>query len=167
MAKFIKNVDEVTFEPWGRGRTFSAKLGRLSREIGAKMLGYNVTVLPPGKRAFPAHNHRANEEMFFILDGHGEIRVGRETYPVRKGDVIACSPGGPETAHTIINTSQAELRYLAVSTMVSPELVEYPDSGKIAGYHWLPPAADGTPQRIRIMRKGESHPDEYWEGEEI
>jgi uncharacterized cupin superfamily protein len=166
MPKFIVNLDDIRYDDWGRGENFAARIGRISGRLGAEKLGYNVTVLAPGKRAFPAHNHRANEEMFFILEGAGEIRVGAESFPVRQGDVIACPTGGPETAHQIVNTSQGELRYLAVSTMTSPELVVYPDSGKIAGYHWLAPAADGTPQRIRIIKKGQSHPDEYWEGEE-
>lgn len=166
MPKFIVNVDDIPASDWGHGEKFAASIKRISGQIGADKLGYNITVLAPGKRAFPAHNHRANEEMFFILQGAGEIRVGPDSFPVRKGDVIACPPGGPETAHQIVNTSKEEMRYLAVSTMSTPELVEYPDSGKIAGYHWLPSSADGTPRRIRIIKKGESHPDEYWEGEE-
>ena len=39
-------------------------------------LHYNLTAVPPGKRAFPFHNHRVNEEMFFILEGTGEVRIG-------------------------------------------------------------------------------------------
>ena len=46
------------------------------------------------------------------------------------GDIIACPPGGPETAHQILNTGNEELRYLAVSTKPSPEICDYPDSGK-------------------------------------
>ena len=29
-----------------------------------------------------------NEEMFFILDGSGKIRIGAETLDVRKGDIF-------------------------------------------------------------------------------
>jgi uncharacterized cupin superfamily protein len=98
--------------------------------LGSKKLGYNVTVVPQGKSAFPFHSHGVNEEMFFVLEGEGEVRIGSETYSIRGGDVIACPPGGPETAHQIANTGDAELRFLAVSTKLSPEIVEYPDSGK-------------------------------------
>lgn len=107
-----------------------AKLGLLAPTLGAQKLGYNLTVVPPGRRAFPFHSHRLNEEMFFVLEGAGEIRIGQERFPIRRGDVIACPPGGPETAHQIVNTSEAELRYLAVSTKLSPEIAEYPDSNK-------------------------------------
>ena len=42
--------------------------------------------------------------MFFILDGEGELRFGDKRYPLRRHDIIACPPGGPEVAHQIINT---------------------------------------------------------------
>lgn len=48
----------------------------------------------------------------------------------QKLGVIACPPGGPESAHQIINSGAGELRYLDVSTKMTPELVDYPDSNK-------------------------------------
>jgi uncharacterized cupin superfamily protein len=36
--------------------------------------------------------------MFLILEGEGELRFGDKRYPIRKHDVIACPPGGPEVA---------------------------------------------------------------------
>jgi uncharacterized cupin superfamily protein len=109
---------------------FGGKMGLISSQIGAKKLGYNLTVVEPGARVFPFHNHRVNEEMFFILEGEGEVRIGSETYPTKKGDIIACPPGDASTAHQIINTGSEEMRYLAVSTKESPEIADYPDSGK-------------------------------------
>jgi len=106
------------------------QMGMVGMTLGSQKLGYNVTVVPAGKRAFPLHNHHVNEEMFFILEGSGEVRIGAETFPIKKGDFICCPPGGKELAHQIINTSNAELRYLAVSTKQTPEIAEYPDSGK-------------------------------------
>ena len=52
-------------------------------------------------------------------------------YPIRKHDVIACPPGGPEVAHQIINTGATTMRYLALSTLADVEACEYPDSQKI------------------------------------
>ena len=119
--------------------------------IGARLLGYNITAVPPGKRAFPLHNHHANEEMFFILAGSGELRVGAEVWSIRAGDFIASPPGGPESAHQIINTGSEEMRYLAVSTMITPETVEYPDSSKVALMS-RQTAADGSPRMVRAHR---------------
>jgi uncharacterized cupin superfamily protein len=83
---------------------FDARLGPLGERIGARKLGYNLTVIAPGKAAFPKHSHRVNEEMFFILEGHGELRLGDAVYPVRPGDVIACPAGDAGGAHQLRNT---------------------------------------------------------------
>ena len=88
---------------------FDARMGEIAPRVGAKLLGYNITAVPPGMRAFPKHNHRANEEMFFVLEGNGELHVGDQTYAVRAGDIIGCPPGGPDTAHQLVNTGAAEL----------------------------------------------------------
>jgi uncharacterized cupin superfamily protein len=137
---------------------FGGRIGAISPKIGARNLGYNITVLAPGKAAFPKHSHRVNEEMFFILDGSGELRLGDATHPVRAGDVIACPPGGPDTAHQLINTGRDELRFLAVSTMMFPEICEYPDSGKLNAI-----TGSGPDDFRHIARHGESL--DYWDGE--
>jgi uncharacterized cupin superfamily protein len=161
--RHIVNLDQLEYRPLGNGEKFEARMGAVGSRVGAQKLGYNVTVVPPGKRAFPFHNHRVNEEMFFVLDGEGEVRIGAETHAIRKGDVVACPPGGPEVAHQIVNTGKAELRYLAVSTRLYPEIAEYPDSGKI-GILAEVTGPDGKPQPFRFVSKKENSLD-YYEGE--
>lgn len=123
------------------------------RSLGAQKLGYSVTAVPPGKRALPFHNHRISEEMFFVLEDEGEVRIGKSCCPIRSGDVIARPAGGPETAHQIINTSTVDIKYLAVSTQRSPEIAEYPDSGKLGVLAELPPNAAGQPQGFRFVSR--------------
>jgi len=172
MPKPIINIADVVLEPRPPGfapsgeaaERFDAKMGFIAPRIGAQKLGYNITAVPPGKSAFPPHNHHANEEMFFVLQGTGELRVGESTYPVRAGDVIACPAGGKEMAHQIINSGTEELRYLAVSTKLSPELVEYPNSGKFGVLAERPASADGKPQRFMFVGR-ENQSLDYWEGE--
>ncbi|MGD9788204.1 MAG: cupin domain-containing protein [Sulfuricellaceae bacterium] len=172
MLKPIINIADVALEPWPAGAAlagtaaerYEAKMGFIGPRIGARKLGYNITAVPPGKSAFPLHNHHANEEMFFVLQGSGELRIGGDVHPIRAGDVIACPPGGKEKAHKITNTGTEELRYLAVSTKLSPEVVDYPDSGKFGVLVELGPDADGKPQRfVHVGREGQSL--SYWEGE--
>ena len=172
MPKPIVNIADVVLNPQphvftptaAAAERFEAKIGYIGPHIGAQKLGYNITVVPPGKRAFPLHNHRVNEEMFFVLEGCGEIRIGNATYPIRQGDIIGCPPGGRETAHQIINTSAGELRYLAVSTKLSPEIAEYPDSGKFGVLAELPGDAGGKPRVFRYVGR-ESGSLNYWEDE--
>lgn len=137
---------------------YDLRWGEISRRIGARKLGYNLTVVAPGKRGCPFHSHRAEEEMFLILEGEGELRYGDARHPLRAGDVIACPTGGPETAHQIINTGASELRYLAVSTMAEVEVCEYPDSGKIGAF------AGAEPARLRHLTRSSDARD-YWENE--
>lgn len=166
MDKPILNIKDLEFMDWGQGERFAARFGLISRKIGANGLGYNLTVVPPGKRAFPFHSHRVNDEMFFILSGSGQIRIGDKRWDISEGDVIACPPGGPETAHQIINTSEADLEYLAVSTTKSPEVAQYPDSDKVGVIMEFEANEDGMPEMWRLMMKSESTQVDYWEGED-
>ncbi len=129
----IVNLDAVAMKPYGKGDRLQSMLGRVGRELGAEALGCTLVALAPGKAAWPYHNHYAEEEIFVILDGEGSLRYDGETYPVRAGDVIF-TPTGPGTAHQIVNSSDAELRYMAISTNEPAEVCEYPDSGKIGAY---------------------------------
>lgn len=157
MLKPIVNIADVSLAPtspdWAAAtghaaEDFAAKTGMIGARIGARKLGYNITAVPPGKRAAPFHNHPAKEEMFFVLQGSGEVRIGEERYSIRSGDIIACPAGGAGTAHQIINTGTEELRYLAVSTEHCLEMAQYPDSGKFAVGAEVGTAPDGTPQRV-------------------
>ena len=172
MPRHIVNIADLepqavplAFAPTGAAADrYDPRVARIAPMLGAQKLGYNLTVLPPGKRGYPFHNHRVNEEMFFVLQGEGEVRIGTERHAIRPGDIIACPPGDPESAHQIINTGSADLRYLSISTREYPEVCEYPDSGKFGVMADYGPAADGTPQFFRVIgRQGESV--DYWEGE--
>lgn len=164
MNRPIVNLADLEFRTSSHGDRYEARMGAIGARIGAQKLGYNVTILPPGKRAFPFHAHRVNEEMFFVLEGQGELRMGAEVLPIQKGDFIACPPGGPERAHQIVNTGTEELKYLAVSTRLSPEIAEYPDSGKFGVLAELPSDEPGRPQMFRYVGRASLSLD-YWEGE--
>ena len=128
MSKPFVNLDEVEFNDVEESGFYTSKRAEFSAGIGARKLGYNLTELPPGKAQCPFHSHRAEEEMFLILEGEGELRFGDQRYEIRKHDVIACPVGGPEVAHQIINTGSTTMRYLALSSRADLEVCEYPDS---------------------------------------
>ena len=67
--KPILNLSEITdFQSHEQG-SFAAKYANISTKIGAEKLGYNITIVPPGKKSWPFHNHHISEEMFIILKG--------------------------------------------------------------------------------------------------
>jgi Fe-S cluster assembly ATP-binding protein len=110
--KPIMNLADVPLRESRHGETFAAQLGRIGPLIGAKKLGCQLHIVPPRKKAFPRHAHHANEEMFFVLSGTGQFRIGEETHAIRAGDVIAALSGDGSTAHQIVNTSDEELGLL-------------------------------------------------------
>ena len=130
----VINIDELKLEHFSQGDKFEADSVRIAPLLGGKDLGYSYDVVPPGKCSCPFHSHRAEEEMFFIVRGTGTLRYGDKTRRIRAGDVICCPIGGPETAHQIVNDSEAELAYLSVSTMMPAEICEYPDSKKVGAF---------------------------------
>jgi uncharacterized cupin superfamily protein len=172
MTHPILNIADIELQPrpaafaatGAAAERYDARMGQIAARLGARKLGYNLTAVPPGKRAFPFHNHHVNEEMFFVLEGTGEVRIGTATYPIRAGDVVALPAGGKETAHQVTNTGSVELKYLAVSTKLSPEIAEYPDSGKFGVLAEYPAGQDGKPRMFRFIGR-ESSAADYWEGE--
>jgi uncharacterized cupin superfamily protein len=172
MTKPVLNLDELVIETPSADHTpkgpnahqYDIRWGEIASRIGARKLGYNLTVVAPGKRNCPFHNHRVEEEMFFILEGTGELRYGDAHYPLRAGDVVACPTGGPETAHQIVNTGEVELRYLAVSNQSEAEICEYPDSGKYLAFAPGDPSGKPVPRHVRVIGRPEDSLD-YWDGE--
>ena len=162
--KRIINVAEIALEHFAHGDKFEVEDGAIGPVVGARQLGYSLAVVPPGKRAYPFHCHHVNEEMFLVLEGRGVVRIGDQEHPIRKGDVIAAPAGGRDTAHQIVNTSDEELRYLMVSTMIPTEVVEYPDSSKVAVFVGSAPGED--PSKRTFNHRGRLGPSlDYWDGE--
>ena len=107
----------------------------MGEAAGARRLGYNLTLVKPGARSNPYHFHHAEEEAFYILEGHGTLRQGdeqggEELVEIGPGDIVAF-PAGTGISHQFINTSEAPLVYLAISTIELLDVAEYPDSDKL------------------------------------
>lgn len=165
MTHPIVNLSDLKMTETAPGKQrFAGHAGRIGGVIGMKQLGAQYMIVPPGKTAYPCHNHHVNEEFFVILSGHGTWRVGADRFPVRAGDVIAAPAGGIETAHQLI-AGDEKLRYLAISTRHPADIVEYPDSGKKAVAAGIPDGGGMLSARLRrILRPGADL--DYWDGEE-
>jgi len=157
----IIHIDDVPLADRTRGSKFAVKWGRVGPLVGLAGLGCAVHVVPPGKRAFPFHRHHVADEMFFILSGTGQYRHGDATHPLRSGDFVGAPAGGE--AHQIVNTGADELRYLAFSTVGSVDVVDYPDSGKIAVAAGVKNADFKTATYAKV---GRMQPTDYYDGEE-
>ena len=87
--------------------------------------------VPPGKSAYPKHFHNYNSECFYIISGEGMLETEDGFVQVSAGDIMVF-PCGKAGTHKLTNTSETEnLLYLDFDTTNSPDIIEYPDSGKI------------------------------------
>ncbi len=93
MTKPILNIADVVIQtadpshaPKGdTAKHYDIRWGEIASQIGARKLGYNLTVVAPGKRNCPFHSHRVEEEMFFILEGSGELRYRQRALSDQNG----------------------------------------------------------------------------------
>ncbi len=107
------------------------------KELGSTgRLSCGLWELPPGKKSFPFHLHHLTEEALYVVSGSCKVRSSEGLTEVSAGDWVGFPPG---KAHQLINDGTEPCVYLAMG--VNPagvDVVEYPDSGKIAGSIQLP-----------------------------
>ncbi|CAH0301135.1 hypothetical protein SRABI123_04552 [Pseudomonas sp. Bi123] len=91
MHPAILNLNQVELVPLPEGFAptgeaagrYQQRQARIGQQLGAQKLGYRLYALEPGMRGSPFHSHRVNEEMFYIVAGEGEVRLGTERFPIR------------------------------------------------------------------------------------
>ena len=154
----VRNFNDADTKRELRPPLYDSVCARLARGTAARKLGASIDTVAPGMRSCPYHFHHAQEEMFVVIEGTGTLRVAGELIPLRDGDV-AFIPPGPEYPHQIINTSDAPLKYLSISTRESPEICEYPDSNK---YLAMASLAEG--KLFDAIQRSRNSVD-YWDGE--
>jgi mannose-6-phosphate isomerase-like protein (cupin superfamily) len=77
---------------------FLADDGSLVRELAAPgnapLTGHSLAEIrhPPGT-ASREHSHRVAEEVYYVLEGEGLMRVDGEVRAIGPGDVVVISPG--------------------------------------------------------------------------
>jgi uncharacterized cupin superfamily protein len=106
--------------------------------------------IAPGARGAPHHCHSTEEELFVVLEGAGELRLGDERHPVRRGSVVA-RPPGTGVAHSF-HAGDGGLELLGWGTRQPGDIAYYPDSSKV----YL--------RGIGVI--GRLEPADYWDGEE-
>ncbi|MGD2042795.1 MAG: cupin domain-containing protein [Acidimicrobiia bacterium] len=134
---------------------------RLGLRIGAQMLGASVYLMKPGQKSFPYHFHHGNEEMLIVLEGSVTVRTPDGEQVATRGDAMSFATGHTG-AHQLVNHTDEDARVLMMSTMVSPEIVEYPDSGNVGVFAERAP--EDPESGLRAILDGGAVVD-YFEGE--
>jgi len=152
-------------ENWDEQRTrlgYTWRRRALRRPLGIELLGASLYELPRGQATWPYHWHWANEELLIVVAGALTLRTPEGERELATGDVVAF-PRGPGGAHQIRNRSDATARILIVSTMLHPEIAEYPDSGKLVVAAGAPPTpGEEAPLELLFRKESAVH---YWDGE--
>ena len=148
----IANLDEVPSDPYEIG-PFRADRRRVARHVGARLLGYSLYRLQPGDRTWAYHLQHVNEELALVLAGRAAMRTPGGELEVGRGDAIAF-PAGPAGAHGFRAIGDEPFEVLILSTMMEPEVAEYPDSEKLYVMVGAAPGGDIAARRVdHVFRK--------------
>jgi uncharacterized cupin superfamily protein len=161
-------IDESEFD-WVESETgdrFAFRRKQLGALAGGRDIGCSLYEVPPGKRPWPRHYHEGNEEALYVLAGTGTLhtREGTDDCPLSPGTYVAL-PTGEAFARQIENDGDEPLRYLAISTMHTPDVAVYPDSDKVGVFCGSPPGGDKDARTLHGYFPRESAVG-YWDGEQ-
>ncbi|MFW9831229.1 MAG: cupin domain-containing protein [Candidatus Thorarchaeota archaeon] len=90
-----------------------------SQDGTMRILGIWDDSLNPGTLIDP-HYHTDIEEVYYILEGEGEVLVGHETRHVNPGHVVYIPPN---QLHTIRPRGKEPLRWITIAIAIDPELI--------------------------------------------
>lgn len=102
----IHNIDQVPAFITKDGSEIRELLAYRNSSIRRQSLA--EARVAPGQRT-EAHRHPVAEEIYYILEGRGEMRLDGETRLVGPGDAIAIPPGA---THQITNVGRTVLKFL-------------------------------------------------------
>jgi uncharacterized cupin superfamily protein len=119
---------DFTQPSWDADKYPGRHVAPVGAQAGARELAANVYELDPGAVGSPFHLHHANEELLLVLSGTPSLRGPDGTELLSAGAVVAF-PRGRAGSHSLVNRSDAPVRYVVVSTTKRPDVVEYPDTG--------------------------------------
>jgi len=141
--------------PWTEAVNHGPFLQR-RKGLGGERLSAGLWELPPGKRSFPLHAHLVTDEALFVLSGNGKVRTPEGLTEIGPGDFVHFPPGGP--AHQLVNDGTEPLVYLGLGAGIGADVVEYPDSDKLAAS-----VVAGAARKKFVFRRGSQV--DYYEGE--
>jgi len=130
---------------WRRSNQMSTLNTDLARQLEARALGARLWRLEPGQ-ASTRHRHRAEEELYVLLEGTGRVRIdGEEPLTLEPMDTLLVEPGSvrqlfndtgsdqlwlvvgaPREAANTLEMSEEQLRWMYPDgpTALPPELTD-------------------------------------------
>ena len=106
---------------------------RLGPELGAEDTGATLYELAPGEAVCPYHYEYGEEEWLLVLEGSATVRTPEGTEEAGPLTLVFF-PNGPDGAHQVRNDGADPVRILMWSSLETPAVTAYPDSGKVGVY---------------------------------
>jgi uncharacterized cupin superfamily protein len=104
--------------------------GKRLERVRGETLAAAVWELAPGA-SLVFHLHHGAREWLLVLRGVLTLRTHDGERELHEGDSVAF-PRGRDGAHGMTNRSHAPVRYVVVAHHESPDVIEYPDEGRVA-----------------------------------
>ena len=153
----MPNIHDPHFDEPRDHDGFRVRRARLGHQLRTERLGLSLWEVPPGEAAYPYHFHLAEEEALVVLDGQPVLRTPDGRRRLARGEVIRF-PVGEDGAHQLLNDTGDTVRFLAISTHGQPDVVLYPDEGKLSAAERRP---DGGGMKV-YFKLGDTV--DYWDG---
>jgi quercetin dioxygenase-like cupin family protein len=106
--------DGVVMWPGGGGRSYAMPAMQADFKIDAESGGrYSISewLLEPGCPGVGPHNHEANDDIFYVLEGTIEFLIGADWHRAEKGAFLRVPAG---VTHDYRNTSEQPARLLNI-----------------------------------------------------
>lgn len=82
----------------------------LDTDLGGEPLHLHISVVGPGERSHPPHQHGGYEAMV-MLEGEGTLEIDDERHVLRGGEAAVFDP---QKLHGLVNHSNALMRYMVI-----------------------------------------------------
>jgi len=127
----IANVDELEPEAYER-KGIAGTSWDLGAATGSRLLGIDLTEIPPGAKSSHLHSHSLKEEFFFVVSGRCRVRLGEKEHELRAGDAVS-RPAGTGVPHQFFNPYAEPCRVLMLGVQAGrgvEDVVEWPELGR-------------------------------------
>jgi mannose-6-phosphate isomerase-like protein (cupin superfamily) len=92
---------------------------------------YMDHLLIPAGASDGLHYHKGVEEIYYVLNGDGEVRVNDETAPIHKGDAV---PIRFNEAHSFVNHGSGDLELMILGISAQKNVLDT-ELGQMARPH--------------------------------
>jgi len=109
----VRSVSEVPWDelPGHLGGAYSKMLVR-PEVCGSKHIDHRISCYQPRAHVAP-HAHKAQEQVYHVIEGEGLVELDGRKQVVRKHDVVFVPPG---VVHSLHNTGLTDLIFLVVTS---------------------------------------------------